>query len=185
MRFEDCKEYYDTVIKKYYEELKLIDTEQFGGKVLSFREWRLNLFYYFYECFRKRIRKLYMSEESSPMDRHKIAANVLCSLLKAKIIKVNRLIPNLPIELLLANEYLSFYCALNIIELYKIDKIQKEYYLILPETYIEGEGATSYVENVCKALYYSKKISLNDVFSFANILFLLEKYTDTLLEQKE
>lgn len=185
MKFKDCKEYSDAVITKYYDELKKIDNESFNGKALSFRAWRINLFYYYYESFRKDIRKLYMSKESSPMDRHKIAANILCSLLKAKLIKVNRLVPDLPIELLLANEYLSFYCALNIIELYKTDTIQKEYSLILPETYIEGEGKTSYIENVCKALYYSKRINLNDVFSFSNILFLLEKYTDTLLEQKE
>lgn len=185
MKIEDCKEYYNTVIIKYYQELKKVDDKDFGGKVLDFKEWRINLFYYYYESFRKDIRKRYMSTESSPMDRHKIAANILCSLLKAKVINVNRLIPNLPIELLLANEYLSFYCALNIIELYKMDSIHKEYSLILPETYIEGEGKTSYIENVCKALYYLKKINLNDIFSYANILFWLEKYTDTLLEQNE
>lgn len=184
MTIRDCKEYYDSVIIKYYNELKEIDEKYFDSKVLSLKKWRLYLFYYYYESFRKNIRKLYMSKESSPMDRHKIAANVLCSLLKAKLINVNRLISDLPIELLLANEYLAFYCALNIIELYKTDIIHEKYYLILPKTYIESEGDTSYIENVCKALYYSKKINQNDVFSYANILFLLEKHTDILLEQK-
>lgn len=183
MTYNDFKEYFDKSIQKYYDDIKFIDNKQFDGQAISLKKNRLKLVYLYYESFRKEIRKLYMSEESKPMDRHKIASNMMCSLLKAKIINVNRLIPHLPLELLLANEYIAFYCAINIVELYKSDLTKKKYCLILPPTYIDDEDDNkSYTENVCKALYYSKKFTINDIFSYANILFMLECYTDTLLK---
>lgn len=170
---------YLDIIKKYYDELDEINKKEFGGKALRFRNGRMWLAYYFYESYRKTVRKLYMGQEENPMDRHKIASIMMISLLKARPIKVNRRIGRLSLPLLLANEFLAFYCGLNVVELYKSDQLGTEYSLILPPTYIEGEGDTSYIENVCKALFYSRRFSVNDVFSYANIYFLLEKYTNT------
>ena len=171
---------YSCVIKKYWDELNKINKKEFNGKALQIRNGRLKLVYYFYESYRKTVRRLYMEQESNPMDRHKIASIMMISLLKARPIKVNRRIGGLPLPLLLANEFLAFYCGLNVVELYKSEHLKTEYLLILPSTYIEGEGETSYIENTCKALYYSKRFSINDVFSYANIYFFLEKYTDTI-----
>lgn len=186
MTYNDYSKFYVEIVSNFYNELKVIDKKYYGGRVLNISKFRVRLAYFFYESNRKDIRKLYMVQESKPMDRHKIAANIMCSLLKAKIIKVNRLVPNLPLELLLANEYVSFYCALNIIELYKRDLGYNNYSLILPHTYIDEEPKErSYVENVCKALYYTKHFGIGEVFSYANILFLLEKYSDRFKEEKQ
>lgn len=122
-----------------------------------------------------------MSEESNPIDRHKKAACLLCSILKAKPIKINRRIPNLDLQLLLANEFVAFYSAINIIELYKRDYGFDEYSIIYPDTYIKDQEDGLYINNVCKALYYTKHFGIDDIFSYANILFLLEKYTDEKL----
>ena len=171
----------NNVIKEFYGEIKKIDEEKYSGKVLDFRESKLYCIFNYYESFRKDMRRLYMAEESKPMDRHKIAANMMIAILKARPIKINLMIPNLPLELLLANEYLSFCCALDIVEIYRRDAGNEKFSLILPGTYIEEEDdRTSYIQNICKALYYIHKPSLSDTLAYANILFMIEKYTDTI-----
>lgn len=169
------------IVIQFYNDLKKIDDSSFNGEVLKLRMSRFNLAYYYYESFRKDIRKLYMSKESKPMDRHKIAATIMCALLKSKVIRVKRTISNLPLILLMANEYIAFCCALNIVDLYIRDYTNNDYSLIIPTTYIDDEQQNiSYLENTCKALYYTKRFQISDIFSYANILFLLEKYTDTI-----
>lgn len=170
------------VILNFCDEIKQIDNKKFNGNAISINKKKIPLIYLYYESFRKDIRKLYMTNESKPMDRHKIASNMMFSIIKSKIIKVNRLIPNLPLELLLANEYVAFYCAINIIEMYNKYYGFQDYSIILPTTYIEHEGCTSYVENTCKALYYTKHYKIDTILLFANTLFMLEKYTDRVLD---
>ncbi len=173
------------IIYEFYKELKQIDSKRFNSKAIKLNQKKMPLVYLNYESFRKNIRKLYMTVESKPMDRHKIASNMMFSILKAQVVKVNRLVPNLPLELLLANEYIAFYCAINIIEIYKRDLGFDNYSILFPDTYIEGEGKTSYLENTCKALYYTKSYKISNVLLFANTLFMLEKYTDEVLGIKE
>ncbi len=185
MTHSDFDFFTEKVIYGFYEELKQIDSRGYGNKAIHLNRGKVSLVYSYYEFFRKNIRKLYMTVESKPMDRHKIASNMLFSILKAKVIRVNRLIPHLPLELLLANEYLAFYCAINIIEIYKRDMGFENYSIVFPDTYIQGEGQNSYLENTCKALYYSKSYKIKDILLFANNLFMLEKYTDIVLGLEE
>ncbi len=183
MTRSDFDFYMDNVVLELYKEIKHIDDEKFSGNSIKISRRRIPLIYYYYESFRKDMRKLYMMEDSRPMDRHKIASNMMFSIIKAKIVKIKRTISNLPIEILLANEYLGFYCALNILEMYKNqDENYKleNYSLIFPDTYIKEESNMSYVENTCKALYYTKHYTISDILAYANILFFLEKYTDTI-----
>lgn len=183
MTYNDFDFFYNQIIQKFYEELQVIDKKSFGGKAIKLNSKRKKLIYHYYEDFRKDIRSMYMREEKKPMDRHKIASNMMCSILKSGIILVNRKIPKLPIELLLANEYVAFYSAINILELYKQDKINdNSYSIILPDTYINANNENAYVENVCKALYYTKNFHISEIFAYANVLFMLEKYTDTKLK---
>lgn len=183
MKYSDFKIVWKDIILKYYDELENFENEHFSGKALKLKKYSYFRVYFSYERNRKIIRKLYMSEEKKPMDRHKIASNLMCSILKSNIIRVRKIrYKNLPLPLLLSNEYLSFYVAINIVELYKRDKGYKEYSILFPETYIEAEDQeTSYIENFCKALHYIGKIDVGIIFSYANSLFLLEKYTDTEL----
>ena len=124
-----------------------------------------------------------MNLESQPMDRHKIGAVMIYAILKSKPFYVVKTIPKLPSQLLMANEYLAFYDALNIVELYRMDDAlsngngSDRNNLILPNTY-HGD---MYIENVCKALYYVKNPDYFDILAYANVLFLSEKYSDTYL----
>ena len=124
------------------------------------------------------------------LDRHKVASCMIYAILKANPLKVDRMVRNLPEKVLLANEYLAFFVALNIIEMYKLDEmrekgVESSYQIIIPKTYHEDdEENNTYEGNFCKSLYYLSMENINkyDVFAYADILFLLEKYTDTYLE---
>lgn len=126
------------------------------------------------------------------LDRHKVASCMIYAILKSKPFKVNRMVRNLPEKILLANEYLAFFVALNIVEMYKLDEmrdkgVESNYQIIIPRTYHEDdEENNTYESNFCKSLYYlsMENIKRYDVFAYADILFLLEKYTDTYLELK-
>lgn len=135
-----------------------------------------------------------MSKENPvALDRHKVAACMVYAILKVSPIKVNMWISNLPEKIVLANEYLAFYTALNIIEMYKLDEfndenIDRDYQIIVPRTYHEDENPqNTYESNLCKAWYYIKidNIEKFDTLGYANVFFLLEKYTDTYLKLKE
>lgn len=71
-----------------------------------------------------------------------------------------------------------------------IDGIMKyaeegDYQIIIPMTYHEDEDPeNTYESNFCKNLYYlgQEGIEKYDVFAYSDILYLLEKYTDTYLE---
>ena len=125
-----------------------------------------------------------MKPPAKALDRHKVASCMLYAILRSKVFRINKLQKQLPYKILMANEYLGVYVAVNIIEQYKIDELGKEYNLIFPTTYHETENNTCvYLDNLCKGLYYIKAKNL-DIFSYSTIFFFMEKYTDTLLEYK-
>lgn len=178
-KFEDL---YKTVILEYVKDLENIQKE-LNMNCLKYSDKRARRIYDYYEKKRLYIRRYFMNLESKPMDRHKIGAVMIYAILKSRPFLVAKTIPKLPNQLLMANEYLAFYVALNIVELYRMDDAlsnenrSDRNNLILPTTY-HGD---SYIENVCKALYYVKNPDYFDIFAYADILFLLEKYSDTYL----
>lgn len=188
MEKTDFEEFCALTIDAYIDELVEMDKE-YGALIV--RESRKKYVYLFYEIARMNIRKYFMQLESKPMDRHKIGSVMAYAILRSKIIKVNRLIPDLPEKILMANEYLAFTVAMNIVEMYKRGmkdyKFYEEYTLIMPRTFHEDIKGTEsvYLNNVCKALYYIPSIRRFDIFAYANILFLLEKYTDLRKECDE
>ena len=178
---------YDSIISEYANDLIKLQ-HQYGLNCLRFRHHRANKIYDLYETKRLYIRRYFMNLEYQPMDRHKIGAVMMYAILKSKPFKINKMVPNLPNKLLMANEYLSFYVAINIVELYMIDDAINQNIdnyseqLLLPNTYheknVSGFTGDVYIDNVCKALYLLKDIKHFDVFAYADILFLLEKYHD-------
>lgn len=170
---------YNQVILGYVNDLTKIEEES-GTNCLKFSYKRTKRIYDYYEKKRLYVRRYFMNLESKPMDRHKIGAVMIYAILKSKPFHVNKTVSNLPSQLLMANEYLAFNVALNIVELYRMDDAQSkgsngvDSNLILPNTY----HADVYIENVCKALYYVNNPNSFDIFAYANILFLLEKYSD-------
>ncbi len=137
-----------------------------------------------------------MSEESNPIDRHKTAACMMYAILKTRVFEVNYSVPNLPYVIRLANEYLAFFVALNMIEQYKRTdqkkKNEKEnYQLVIPETKYEVQKDvvndvtdSNFIISMCLTLANIKNIDCFDTFAYATILFLLEINTDNLLQYK-
>lgn len=173
MEKEVFNHYRNNIVNEYVSDLQKLDT--MGA--LVYHKARAKKIYKYYEKKRLEIRRFFMCEETKPMDRHKIGASIMYATLKSKVFSVNRMIPSLPEQILMANEYLAVYLALGIIESYKRDELKKDDWLIkIPEAYHGGEDA--YIKLLCKALYCIPSINHFDIFAYSNILFLLEKYTD-------
>lgn len=196
MKFEDYTDFYHTVIEKYIEELTIFDENYHA---LTQNEKAYKKIYYFYEKKRIETRMNYMLDSSKPIDRHKTAASMMYAILQAKVFKVNYRIPNLPEPLRIANEYLAFYVALNIVELYKRrDDLQNKgvadsnYLLSIPNTKYEGvvdqntkQAGASFISSICLTLANIKKLKYFDLFSYSTILFLLENNTDEIIAKDE
>lgn len=195
MKFEDYDNFYQHVILGYINELRDFDSK---CHALTFNSKAYKSIYHYYEKKRIEIRNVYMSDASKPIDRHKTAASMMYAILKASVFKVNKSIPCLPEPLRLANEYLAFYVAMNIIEQYKRtdeingEKISKNYQLIIPNTSYEsqtnqmtGEVDNSFISSICLTLANIKNLKYFDVFSYATIMFLLEKNTDNIIYRDE
>ena len=180
MQKADYSDFYDIVIKPYIDEItadcSLGECKDRGPRC----KYRI---YKSYQEKRDSIKNKYMRKRDDvALDRHKVAPSMAYCFLW-----------NLPEEKLLANEYLAFYVALNIIAMYKRDelreaKMEKEasdYKIIVPKTYHEEEGV-NFVSNTCRALYYLRLRGLIgfDIFAYATIFFMLEKYTDTITDLK-
>lgn len=191
MKFEDYDNFYEKVILGYINELRDFDSECLA---LTLNGRAYKKIYSYYEKKRIEIRSVYMSDPSKPIDRHKTAASMMYAILRAKVFTVNKSIPCLPEPIRLANEYLAFYVAMNIIEQYKrtdtIDgkRINANYQLIIPTTSYEsqsnemtGEVDHSFVSSICLTLANIKNLKYFDVFSYATIMFLIEKNTDNII----
>lgn len=195
MKHSDYNEFYEEVIEKCIDGIFILVTQYKLDKDSIKRRKNLqNDIYKNYQSKRDYIRSNYMSKKADvSLDRHKVASCMIYAILKTKPLKINRFIPNLPEKILLSNEYLAFFVALNIIEMYRIDKMKDEgnsglYQIVVPKTYHENsEPENTYESNFCKSLYYlsMENIEKFDVFAYADILFLLEKYTDIFLELKQ
>lgn len=184
MKTDKFYRFCDSVIKNYITEIL---EEDKAINCLTYNEHRLNNVYVYYEKKRVELRRKYMNDSSKPLDRHKVASCMMYAILKARVFRVNRLVKNIPEKLLLSNEYLAFYVAINIVEMFKRaekdDVFGEKYVLYFPKAYhihAEYEEGT-FVYNTCKSLFFIKKIKYLDVFAYATILFLLEKYTDTIM----
>lgn len=185
MKLSDFYTFCDNVIKKYCDEILKEDE---GTHCLKFSEKKLNNIYVYYEQKRVEVKKYYMQDANKILDRHKIASCMLYAILKSRVFKINRLIPNIPTRLLLANEYLAFYVAINIVEMFK--RTEKEYpfyenyLLIFPKTYhIHPDfKENTFLFNTCSGLSSIKNLKYFDIIAYSTILFQIEKYTDTILE---
>ena len=178
---------YKNVLSAYVLDIENIE-KGIKKKCLKFNSRKAMKIYDFYENKRRYVRRYFMEKENQLIDRHKIGAIFMYAVLKSKPFSVNKLIPNLPDQLLMANEYLALYMGLSIVESYReydntTVKNQVSGKLILPCTYHGGtlqDCGEEYVNNICKALYYIKNPNYFDIFAYADILFLLEKYTDII-----
>lgn len=184
MRKQSYKQFYDVVVSACINDIiKYNEQNGFPANSVRMRENKSEKIYKHYQEMRDYIRCNYMSKKMEvALDRHKVAACMMYAILKAKPLKIDRNIPMLDEKMLLANEYLALYVALNIVIMYKIDQYhlrEGEYEILFPETYFD-DPSNDYVTNYCRTLYYVSIENMNkfDVLAHANILFMLEKYTD-------
>lgn len=130
--------------------------------------------------------KSYMYENATNIDRHKIAACMMKSILIVKPIKLPVRLTTLvilgrayfPEKVFLVNQYLALSVAITIIDGYiNSDKNKKlKHKVYFPETFYDNKDKYVYEQDVCLDLYYTKPSSINTI-SYANIFFLLEKYS--------
>lgn len=184
MKEQDYNNFYEVVVSACIDDIFEYSRQNgFPENSIAQRKNHSRKIFEYYQEMRDYIRCNYMSKKTDvALDRHKVAACMMYAILKAKPLKVNRRIPDLNEKVLLANEYLALYVALNIVVMYKMDQYQLEigdYEILFPETYF-NDPSNDYVTNYCRTLYYVSMENLNkfDVFAHANILFMLEKYTD-------
>lgn len=126
----------------------------------------------------------FMKLPDEHLDRHKIAAIIICSILKSNVLGIacgsecNQTID----DIFLANEKLAFNIALSymhqkLIEEFKLGKIPFEgvynEYIFPRPLSCDRE----YTEVICRDLYFAKKYFELDPLSIANFLFFLEEYS--------
>lgn len=130
----------------------------------------------------------YMVSQTKHIDRHKIAACMLKSILILQplkfpfISKVKHFFYKEEIEtqemekMLLANQYLGLSIAISILESYIEADEQKKlrHKITLPEPF--PEHCKDYLRDVCLDLYYTNPKQISTI-AYANIFFLLEKYS--------
>lgn len=191
MKKKDYEDFYETVIDPCINDIIILATDEVNNSsVVQPKKNIKQKIFRFYQNKRNSIVSNYMKKKSPvALDRHKVAACMVYAILKANPLKINRLHEKLPEKILLANEYLSFYIALNILEMYKLDALSTtedegqdiDYQILQPLTTYEDEYPENTFDSyLCRALYYIKIDNINkfDVFAYANIFFLIEKYTD-------
>jgi len=155
-----------------------------GDKNIFFNENSKNKIFNRYIKIRDNIKKKYMEDSESNIDRHKIASVMMAAIEEVYPIKVSkkyifqlwRSKKELDKRYVYANETLAFFTALSIIENYKdygIDgKIEMARNSItLPDTFNESD----YAMNTCIDLYFGKRSKNINILTFSNVFFLLEK----------
>lgn len=195
MKYEDFDDFYQIVIKGYIDDLIDFDSE---CKALSINKKAYKSIYKYYEKKRIEVRTVNMIDASKPIDRHKTASCMMYAILRAKVFKIDKSNPSLPEPIRLANEYLAFYVAINIIEQYKRTdtqngvKVNSNYQLVIPSTSYEsqsnqmtGEVENSFISSICLTLANIRNIRFFDIFAYSTILFLLEENTDNILKDSK
>lgn len=188
MKFDDYKEFYDTVIDKYIEGI-VEKSKEYHPDCLSKKRGSAieKGIYRHYQRKRDFIRYNYMKRNQNvSLDRHKVASCIIYAILKCRPFRVNKMIAGLPEEILMANECLAFYTAINVLAMYRRQQfeelgIEEDCKIIIPQTYHEqGESENTYESNFMKSLYFISisGVEKYSVFAYSNALFLLEKYTD-------
>jgi hypothetical protein len=131
----------------------------------------------------KSVLHTYMTDPDGKIDRHKVSAIIIFSILKIEPFKL--VLPDneklKPIEVL-TNEAFAFHCALSTLKSFIVtdavlkndEKRIKQFDDFIFPKCEHGDYSLYFI----KSLYYSKKNKKVDIFSLANLLFMIEKYTE-------
>lgn len=182
MQINDYDDFCEKVICFYIHEILEYAKQENCQECIKFNVHSKKKIYVNYQRKRDEIKNNYMEPPAKALDRHKVASCMLYAVLKSRVFRINKIKKKLPYYILMANEYLAVYVAINIIEQYKRDELGKdsEYKIVFPETYHENkEEVCPYLSNLCKGLYYLNPKHI-DIFAYSTIFFFMERYTDDL-----
>lgn len=142
--------------------------------------------YKIYQKEKTYLKKNYMQNPNTHLDRHKIAACMMYAIVMVQPVRIrkmciwNKFINKEKFEprYLMLNEYLGVYTALSIVESFRQyeDSLEdgkvlfKRNGICQPVT-TNGED---YIYNTCLDLYLSRKNNNINILTFANVFFLLE-----------
>lgn len=126
----------------------------------------------------------FMKSYDKHLDRHKIAAVIICSILKSEILGIscNHTGTETIDDIFLANEKLALNIALSDMYQRLVSECEEgklPYNEVFP-TYVFPTPLScdrDYTEVICRDLYFCKKYFELDPLSIANFLFLLEAYS--------
>ena len=178
MEKETYDRIWDNIVMPIYDNISNNDPN------MSFNKKSKKRIFERYIKIRDKVKKKYMEDSDSNIDRHKIASAMMAAIEDVYPIKISKKYifqlwkdkKELDERYVYANETLAFFTALSIIENYKeygIDgKIEmKRKTIVLPETFNESD----YAMNTCIDLYFSKRSKNINILTFSNVFFLLEK----------
>ncbi len=182
MERKDFEIFKKEVLVNYLDELKNLDNKN----CLFINDKALNKIYIYYQKSRNIIKRAHMVKNTQALDRHKVGSCLMYGILRAKIIRVNKRIPDLPPYLLMANEYFAINVAINIVEMYRSTEGKEDYTIKLPVSYHKKENKNyTFLYELCTSLYNEKTKKHFDVFAYAAILFQLEHLTDYILSGED
>lgn len=141
---------------------------------IIFNNERKMIFQKIFEEIYNKIKSQYMRNEVSFLDRHKVAAIIICSIIKTKVLECRIIDEN---EVFLGNYYLALSAGLSYLQ-YELNQMLQEKgklpikKIVFPDTMY---GKLSYKENLISMLYFSDLEDSLNVLGLANIMFLLEQ----------
>ena len=178
MTYEKYNEFWKNIFLPTMSE---IDTD----KVCKLKSNAFDKIYMQYQNQRKYIHDNYMEDADSYIDRHKIAACLMCSIERIQPLKIPL---KFQLQLLkskekltkiqsYANEYLAFYSAISILDnFYEYDQSKNILHtrrkkIDIPKTFNDNND---YVFDFCLDLYFANQKKMLNVLAYANVFFLLE-----------
>lgn len=157
-------------VEKTFSEYKECFTVKRDQKTFS-RIWKL---------YEKQSELMYrrMDCRVTVLDRHKVASCFIYALLKYKPVRLNLDKKPLPEKLLMVNEYIAATVACDIVAMYhRKDGRDDNFEIVLPKTNFEI-AQNDYLSCLVKTLCFIPSLRHYDAFAYANILFLLERYSE-------
>lgn len=159
----------------WIEMLKEAERERKKDKDIIVCKDRRIIFKETFEHLYKKIMETNMTGEVVFLDRHKVAAIIICAVIKTKVMEYKVSDDN---HVFLGNYYLALSAGLSYLQ-YELNLVLREQRKPLVDKISFPNvihGKLDYKENLISMLYFSDKEGNLNVLALANIIFLLEQF---------
>ena len=164
--------------------LKAVDCDKKRDKNIIVHRERADEFNRtFHELYSKTM-KQNMAQDVIFLDRHKVAAIIILSIIKSEILEYRDVTDN---KVFLGNYHLALSTGLSYMQ-YELNQVLREKGESIIKKYDFPDvmhGKSSYKENLINMLYFSDKEENLSVLSLANIMFMIETYNLLRRDEKE